>query len=314
MDINIKDRRILCVLDANSRITNSQLAKEVKLNQNTTAYRLKFLEKEKYILGYYALIDNSKLGLIGFRVYFKFMDTDEKKEKEMIGHLYELSEIQIIAINDGVYDAGFICWVKNIYIFEGIWSTFKQKYKKYIGKHQIAIFTKIHHFSREYLMGERKNYSDMVVGGSSIETIDKVDEDILKILSNNARETIITISKKLNISVRTIAFRIKRLEKRKIILGYKVNLNLEKLGYKYYKVNFILNELSNIQNLIEFSRQNKYVTYVDVKISPNDFEFDLEVPSRQEFLDIISKFKEKFRNIRKFEEFTIRRYERLRYF
>ena len=108
--------------------------------------------------------------------------------------------------------------------------------------------------------------------------------------------------------------RIKRLEKRKIILGYKVNLNLEKLGYKYYKVNFILNELSNIQNLIEFSRQNKYVTYVDVTISPNDFEFDLEVPSRQEFLDIISKFKEKFRNIRKFEEFTIRRYERLRYF
>ena len=64
------------------------------------------------------------------------------------------------------------------------------------------------------------------------ETLDEIDEEIIKILQENAKTSYRVIQDKLNISIGTIHNRISKLEKNKIIEGYTLKLNNEKLGYK----------------------------------------------------------------------------------
>jgi Lrp/AsnC family transcriptional regulator for asnA, asnC and gidA len=64
------------------------------------------------------------------------------------------------------------------------------------------------------------------------ETLDEIDVEIIKILQENAKTSYRVIQDKLNISIGTIHNRISKLEENKIIEGYTLKLNNEKLGYK----------------------------------------------------------------------------------
>jgi len=60
------------------------------------------------------------------------------------------------------------------------------------------------------------------------ETLDEIDEEIIKILQENAKTSYREIKDKLNISIGTIHNRISKLEENKIIEGYTLKLNNEK--------------------------------------------------------------------------------------
>ena len=61
--------------------------------------------------------------------------------------------------------------------------------------------------------------------------IDKIDEEILKNLSKDARLSARQIAIRLEMSTVTILTRIKKLEKEKIIKGYTTLIDHEKIGY-----------------------------------------------------------------------------------
>ena len=60
--------------------------------------------------------------------------------------------------------------------------------------------------------------------------MDATDKKIIKMLRANGRESFANIGKAVNLSAPAIAKRLKQLEKQKIILGYSLRLNHEKLG------------------------------------------------------------------------------------
>ena len=62
-------------------------------------------------------------------------------------------------------------------------------------------------------------------------SLDKIDEEILKILMKDARLSARQIAIKLKMSTVTILTRIKKLEKEKIIKGYTALIDHEKIGY-----------------------------------------------------------------------------------
>tara|TARA_B100001173_G_scaffold266270_1_gene241712 strand:- start:39 stop:476 length:438 start_codon:yes stop_codon:yes gene_type:complete len=60
--------------------------------------------------------------------------------------------------------------------------------------------------------------------------IDKIDEEILKLLSKNGRIKLSDLAKKVNLSISPCQARIKKLENKKYILGYHARINLEQLA------------------------------------------------------------------------------------
>ena len=63
--------------------------------------------------------------------------------------------------------------------------------------------------------------------------LDKTDEEIISALSENCRGSFRKMAKKLKLHPTTLISRIEKLEKKGIIEGYGVKLNLGKLGYEF---------------------------------------------------------------------------------
>ncbi|MFY8037824.1 MAG: Lrp/AsnC family transcriptional regulator [Cyclobacteriaceae bacterium] len=63
MKLDATDRKILELLQANSNITNAQLAQEIGLSPAPTLERVKKLENQGVIKSYHALVDMDSVGL-----------------------------------------------------------------------------------------------------------------------------------------------------------------------------------------------------------------------------------------------------------
>jgi Lrp/AsnC family leucine-responsive transcriptional regulator len=61
--LDLKDKKILTLLDEDARLSNSQIAKKVGLSKPAVEYRLKRFEKNNLIFQYYTIIDFTKLDL-----------------------------------------------------------------------------------------------------------------------------------------------------------------------------------------------------------------------------------------------------------
>jgi Lrp/AsnC family transcriptional regulator, leucine-responsive regulatory protein len=315
MKLDLKDRKILYQLDLNTRQPNGQIAKKVGLSKEAVGYRIKKLEKEGVIKSYYTIIDMSRLGYFSFRVYLKLLDTTLEDEKKILDFLVKNKKTFFVAETDGPFDIVLGVWVRDIYEFDDFHKEFNRNFKKNIEKEKVSIFTLAHHLHREYIL--EKEHAEPKVeffGKSKPEKHDDLDIKILKSIAPNSRISIVEISKKLKIPERTIAFRIKQLEKKKIIQGYRALLDLRLLGYEYYKVDLVLREISRINELIKYAYSQPNIVYIDETIAGSDFEFDLEVKNKEHFTKTINDLRAKFSEIRGWSYFTLKKYNKLIYF
>ena len=117
--------------------------------------------------------------------------------------------------------------------------------------------------------------------------------------------------------MRIINYRIKQLEKNKIILGYKIAINYEKLGIKFFKTFIYLDNPKNerTNSLIRYLEQNKNIIHY-VKILGNwDLEPEFEVHSESEFNKILQEIKDQYSDIIKnIEIITISKEHKFVYF
>jgi len=293
--LDLKDRKILFELDRDARQSNSEIAKKVGLNKNTVNYKITKMIEDGVIAGYYTIVDSSKLGYFSVRVYAKFFNTNEKKEKEIFDWLKKNKFVGVVNKIDTNYDIGFMAYAKDIYEWEDVLNEFKAKFREYIWQERVDIFCRVYHYQRNYLSDSKEKFREFqTIGGKELEKADELDLKILSILAKNARMPIVEIAEKLKADDRTIAFRIKQLEKKKIIQGYRVSLNLAKIGYEYYKLNFKLNDCSNYKSLFDFCKNHKNVIYIDQTLGDLDFEIDVEVEGRQGLFELINEIKKNF--------------------
>lgn len=85
------DRRILDILQANAKITNAQLSKDIGLSPAPTLERVKKLENSGIIKSYHAMLDTDKIGL-GVHTFVQV--TLKGHNKKNIDHF--LNEINMI--------------------------------------------------------------------------------------------------------------------------------------------------------------------------------------------------------------------------
>jgi Lrp/AsnC family leucine-responsive transcriptional regulator len=127
--------------------------------------------------------------------------------------------------------------------------------------------------------------------------IDDLDKDILRILSVDSRTPTVEISKKLNSTVNTINARIQRLVKLKVILGFSVEIDTDKLGYQTWKVDFYLSEYTKLHQIVQYLEKNPFLYCVDYTIGYADLEIEINVRDISQLHDIIEDLHAKFPRI-----------------
>jgi Lrp/AsnC family transcriptional regulator, leucine-responsive regulatory protein len=233
--LDVKDKKILTLLDENARYSNSQIAKKVKLSKPAVEYRIQRFQKNNIIFSHYAVIDFTKLGYSQYKIYFKFQDVNPAEEKAITDYWIDSKNSIWVGQIRGRWDLAVSILAKSNFEFGKILSEFMNKYSKFILDKDVLLTEYSPIYAREYLSDTKP--TEFIYGTPTEKyELDDVDRKIIKALSIDARISIIGLAEKTKLTRDIINYRLKKLLKDKIIVQYRTWPNLENLGIKLYKI------------------------------------------------------------------------------
>src|SRR3989338_2008632 len=317
-EFDLKDKRLLYELDCNSRQTIQQLAKKIGLSKDAVKYRMNKLINEGIIKSFNAVIDTGKLGFLSFRLLLKFYHLSPALEKEILDFLLKNKNLVWLVKVEGNWDVNTWFLYKSVEEMSLFWQELLRRYNNYIDKKEIGIYSNVTYFGRAYLLKNKYNSFSMPIVSLPKEIkLDKSKLMIVELLSKNARMSVVNIAKATGITHKTIINKIKELEKDKIIVGYRTEFNLEKLGYKYYKLHISTFNISPEKNkqLKQYIKQNPYIIFEDTVLGGYDIEIEIQIENEDKLRDLVEDLREKFSDIIKYYEtlYYFKEY-RLRFF
>lgn len=296
VELDVKDKKILYNLDFDARIPLSQLAKKVGLSEEVVGYRIKNLMRLKIIEKFYPAKDLMKLGYNYIKFLIRLRKTSSDIEKKLIDEIKNNKSIGWLLVGDGMCDitAGF--FVKDMKELEKLFFGIVYKYGEMFLDVRTSIGVRIFHYKHNYIYGT-KDYNALIVGENpKQEKIDEIDNKILDLLDKDGRMPITIIAKSLNLSLNAVKYRIKRLEKEKIILGYRCKLNIRRLGYEHRKVYTFFNKVDEkkLNEIITYLRYHPQVIYTTQSIGMSILEFEVIIKNRSELYELLDNLKDRF--------------------
>lgn len=315
--LNLKDRRILYELDVNSRQSYSQIGRKIKLPKTVVHYRINSLEKRGILKNTYALINFTKLGFTQYKLYLKFHSLSMQREKEIINYLINKKGVVWVTSCRGKWDLAITIIAKDIVEFDKILKEIIDNFGKFIMDKDILLVSFSPLYSRNYLLQEKRKQEFLYMKKIENKKIEELDEKILKILANNSRIPVLDIMDKLNLTRDVVSYRIKKMEKEGIILGYRALINLEKIDYHLYKIIFRLQNFSEKEEieLVSFCQSNKNIVQYMKLVGNWDVEIEAEIENEEKLYSIIDEIRNKFSNlIRDYEVLHITKEHKLNFY
>jgi len=300
IELDLKDRKILLELELNARASASQIGKQTGLSQEVVNYRIKRLEERGVIKNYMPIIDFFKIGFQAFKMFVQFQHISEEKHKEIVDFLLSKNTNWVVDCN-GWCDLIFAVVTDNISEFEQIKNEFLEKYSDFVATKTTSIMTETRTSSRVYLTGKKHKDGSPMAQKSTSKRVEFSKENfvLLRALTKNARASVLEISKLTNLSPRMVNYMMRKLSKEKVILGYRVSLDLEKIGYKYFKSCLYLGNASEKrrQALLGYCDSHPNMIHSVVALADWDIEAEFEVGSNEEFYKIVDDIRDKFSDI-----------------
>jgi len=294
MKLDIKNKRILATLESNSRASIQQIAREVELSTDSIAYRIQGLEKQGIITSYFAYVNFHTLGYMDYAVYLSFGYMSDEITKSFIRTITQNPNVTYFSETGGRFNFVIGILAKNVLEFQTIFENAIKLYIQYVHDKEIIIRLGLRMFGRVAFTGQHHTTHSHFGGNIQNIELDQLDKMILKRLSSNAREKVVTIANEANVSANAIINRIKKLEEQQIITGYHTSFDSSEYNYTTYnvliKVSISTNQLR--KNIESFCEEHPYIIWLISTIGNWDFEVGVEVENQKQFQKIVDSIKD----------------------
>ncbi len=305
--------KILRELDFDARQPISQIARTIGLSTEVTAYRIKQLEQKGIIKGYYPVIDISKLGYMFCRFRLVVENLNSQIEEEIMQLAKENKNVGWVIIS-GSCTVGIVLYAKSIREAEESYTQLISRFPTAIKSKEFSVAHRIYHFRKNYLYNTIED-EQLVWGGGNVIAIDDIDRKLLFSLTQNARMKYTDLATQVGLTPMAVLNRVKEMQKKKLILGFRCSLDLKKLGYNHHKIYLYLQNVSTPrkETLKEMLRTHQNVVYITEALGKSDLEFEMHVKADHEVHDFMKELREKFPEIKNFENTIFYREEIVRY-
>lgn len=302
------DRKIIAELDMNARLPITQLAKAVRASREVVNYRIKTLTKREIISGTQTFFNPAKVGYGIYRVLVRLDSLDEDTINKFRDFFIRHNFVMWFAKLGGKWDYAIEFFAKSNDEFNTSLKTSFEQFEGLIKKYEVMTILEIDSYARKYIF-DNKKYQIFKIGGQ-IEDIklDEIDKKIIKELISDSRLSNYEIGEKLKLARNTIKYRIKKLEGKGIILGYKLFYHPQKIGYQSYKLLISMDNLSQKQEkeFFSFAQQNKNIVFAHKNLGKWNYEFEIEIEDMIKLQEVIIELRIRFKeNIIDYELFPI---------
>ncbi len=294
------DWKILDVLDWKGREPLNRIAQTVRSNKDVVAYRIRKMEEDNTLIRYFPILDTSKLGFHTYRLYLDLEEMTEKEEKAFVQFLDdEIRAGLIFKMDYSAYRYGVLIWVKSGYEVEEVVMKIKRKLGSSLSRYIHSLFCSFSVYPKDYLFGREHHENQFAFKPQGKVNHDLNDFRILQELSKNARTSTVKMAQALNLPQTTVSSKIRQMEKKGIILGYRGEINFIKLGYINYFLEIYLDTNDNLPQIEAWANQNKNVMWLQRVLGTCDIEIEVEVKNREELESLMNELRSTFKNFRK---------------
>lgn len=160
------------------------------------------------------------------------------------------------------------------------------------------------HIRYKFLSEEKNLYNIKQTERDQPIELDNKDKKILDKISQNARATVVEISEKIKLPVHVVTYHLKSMIKEKIIEGFKLKININKLGYQWYLLLIQFQRITEERKkeFLQFCKNHKKIYYVTNTIGTYNLMLDVHVKTVEEFKEVLLELKEKFSDVIKLYE------------
>jgi DNA-binding Lrp family transcriptional regulator len=201
---------------------------------------------------------------------------------------------------DGGFNLKVQLIAKNMLEVHRLWEDIFEKYVNYIEKRRLTIVTRNYYYYRPYLLEMLHNTREQIITTpANLTKLEKLDLGLLRILARGARTSVLELSSSLDITPKTVIAHMKSLREKKIIQGYGLSVDLEKMGYQIFRVAFILARLTpkKFKDFQDYVKDNPNIVYDEEVVGGDDYEIEVQVRDVTGLRALISDIQSKFSDI-----------------
>ncbi|MFH0817795.1 MAG: AsnC family transcriptional regulator [Candidatus Micrarchaeota archaeon] len=313
MLLDARDRAILGLLESDSRMPVSHIAKKVRLSKDGVAYRIRRMGAEGVIVGFYTVLNITKLGLLAHKVTIKLQNAEPKKEAEIIDYLKTAEIVGRLVNCDGRWDLMFITWTESTYEFDKFMTKFMDKYGSFVQEKEFNIITESHSCKRKYLVATKPEES-VYSGAPSRARMDEVDLSIVKLMANDSRARLVDLAKEVGMTPEAVRQRVKNLIDKDVMQKFRPILNESALGRQFYNVMIRLHTTHGIERMFEYFKHHPSVIHYSKYNGTFDLGVDVEIEGPDKFREMTSELKTNFaKEIRNYEPLLVYKQHKITY-
>lgn len=288
-----KDSAILRALDQDVRASYSQIGRKTKLSKEVVAYRIKRLEKQKIITGYWAIPHIGSESSV-YKLLIKNKSLGKKKKEEFIKYTLSQKAVSWFASTEGKWDFVISSFIKKDAEFSIFVEELMKRFGKYFKEKQILKSTSMILTNEKYLYSNNTlKYHEEDSFLETRKVPDDINQEIIRLLTNNARTSFTEIGKQVKLSAEAVSARFKQIMREKYIKGANPRINHAKLGLSYYHLFLAVSDFEKKDAICNYYLQEPDFVFMMKHIGYYDLH--LEIVVKEEKIEgIIEELTEKF--------------------
>jgi len=299
--LNQSEKNVLHILEQNCRLPANQIAKKVRLSPEGVIKIIKRLQQTGIITKFNTKYNYSLIGYGLYPVQIKLIT----RNKEIFHHIKQvISKHKSCAwytFCEGEYDLllsfKLLCEKDKTDMDQLL-----TKLSPYFLEKDVSIALLAFELSKSFVNDNQPRKLFPTFNHELLPySLSDEELNIINVLKSNSKETVLTLTKTIDLSARVISTKIKKLEKKKLISGYKTKIDTAKLGFQPYilLISFGQYSESELKQFITYCQTKKGINYFVKQIGKYDIELTIDVQEIDELYQLLENLRSTFPFIKK---------------
>lgn len=261
INLDTKDKKILYHLLEDSRQSLKTIGKKVGISKELAAYRINRLKKNNIIKNYTIFTDLDKFGYTLLSIFYNLEKINPIIKNEIVDYFVKSKYTSYVSTIEGKFDFQVNYMIGYPYEYESLMEDVRRKFHKYLKYSFATAFIRGEDYIFPFLINDKINTTKprLTMWGKPMVDINDLDFEILLKLSENPNMQTKEIANDLNSTISIVNYRIKKMNKDKIITRYSINVNWLKLGYRSFHLRISLTDYNKKHLILNHIRKNPYL-------------------------------------------------------